>query len=143
MPKATIPDGFHRGSAIGARAPIYRGVPSYDAVKENAGYVVKPSELRERGVLALPGGGDDLKRMARVRQGFEDGVKFGPVRLTVLPDGRFIVEDGRHRLLVAAETDREVLVQIGRGLQEGAEGTERLLKARAWAPLWPARPLAA
>lgn len=138
MPKAKIPDGFERGAAIGKRAPVYAGAPSYKAVKENAGYVVKPSDLRERGVYALAGGGDDLVRMDRVRQGFEDGVKFGPIRLTVRPDGTFEVVDGRHRLLVAAETDRDVLVQIARGVAIEDDVAVRLLKA-----LWPAAKLAA
>ncbi len=111
-PLADAPAGFDpRGSTVRA------GIPPADEIRPNAVYRVPIAEL-EADLRALPGGGDDEVRMQSIRNAWDDGKTLAPVRLVMTPKGKYFVDDGRHRLLVAIERGIDVLVLFSAALTD-------------------------
>jgi hypothetical protein len=112
-----LPDGFRPGSAPGdwVEYVVLRGVPSTgDTIRKHALYVVRPHELAAR---KLYGNEVDPARLQRVRDAWKWGTETAPQSLAPIAvyldvHGAAIVDDGNHRLQVAAETDREVVVDF-------------------------------
>lgn len=98
---APLPRGFERPATEGAPVPILRGLPAFGQVNPEGLYAVGIEDLRRAGLFALPGGGKDRARMARIRADWRAGKRTGPLSLVMGPDGRMFVDDGRHRLLTA------------------------------------------
>lgn len=112
-------DGAQAGAAfkrLGRKLAV--GLPDHgaitDATEDGAVYDVPISDLRGR-VSAL-GQVADEKRLQRVRDAWAKGTRLDPIRVTMDPSGLMSVEDGRHRLTVAAEDDRRVLILVSRGI---------------------------
>lgn len=112
-----VPDGFKLGGK-----PLNEGRPTRDTVDEGALYSLTPDDIRGR-LRALPGGGDDQQRMDSIRSAWEQGRELPPVDLAIDEDGNLLVDDGRHRLLVALEQGRGVLARIGRAAPGAAAMT--------------------
>lgn len=118
-PKLT-PEGFDDGG----KTPI-AGLPKRSEIRARAVHVVDPEKIRDR-LIALPMEKLDAARMQKIRDAWASGKRLKPVQLAMLPDGRLFVEDGRHRLLVALEQNRPVLVKLSKGRKGVAEGTAPL-----------------
>ncbi len=75
-------------------------------------YVFDPSIIADR-LLAIPSGVQRVKidRVATAR-----GKDFTPIALAQLADGRFVIGEGRHRLLEALQNGRRVAARIGRAV---------------------------
>lgn len=108
--RSQLPDGYTLGD-LNTRTPfkIERTVPTYDAIGDNALYVVKPSDLAERGVF---GNEISAEHLASVKAARGDAKKLPPVDIFMTKEGRLYVEDGNHRLQVAAQTDAPVAVRF-------------------------------
>jgi len=104
--KTTAPAGFSA-----EHATVREGIPDPDSIRSGTLYRVSMDDLRGK-LRALPGGGDDEVRMQSIRNAWDDGKKLPAIRLMMTPNGKYIVDDGRHRLLVAEEQDRDVLVRF-------------------------------
>lgn len=107
-------------------------LPSYRDLGPEDTHVVQASanELADRGLFELPGAGVDEGRMARVRADLGKPEQWDqPIRLSVDKEGRFFVEDGRHRLRAALEEggERPLEIHISRGAGDvTSEGTVQL-----------------
>ncbi len=130
MRAAGVPLGFERPRTDGAPIPIVRGLPAFGQVNEDGLYAVPIGELRRAGLFALPGGGKDPKRMARIASDWRAGKRYDRLSLTMGADGRLIADDGRHRLLTALRggkgIPRVMLVRIERAAPGAFEGLVRL-----------------
>lgn len=112
--EAQMPDGFRPGAGVEThrRFRVERTLPaSHDSITDNAIYVVRPSELAERGLM-----GNELKPANRdsILKAWSEGKRLDPIDIDVPSDGRFFVEDGNHRLQAAARSDRPVAVHLRR-----------------------------
>lgn len=123
LAKASTPEGFN-AHLLDSRDnfTIAAGVPAKPAeIVDNAIYVVKPSELADRGILGNKIRTDDLARGA---EGMANpDVKFPTVEIDMAPDGEMFVRDGNHRILNAARTDRPMAVKFFRVAGNRAEET--------------------
>lgn len=115
------------GFAQPQNTEIVRGIPDRDQIDDEALYRVSIAELRRR-LIALPGGGTDAQRMRGIRDAMNGTGNLPPVELLMLPNGDLFVNDGRHRLLVAIEGNRDVLVRFDRGVAGTEVGTVPLVK---------------
>lgn len=126
---AAVPLGFERPFGMES-TPIVRGLPDFAKVNEDGLYAVPIGELRRAGLFALPGGGEDPKRMARIAADWRAGKRFERLSLTMGADGRLLVDDGRHRLLTAMRGGRGIprvmLLRIERAAPGAFEGLVRL-----------------
>jgi hypothetical protein len=108
---AQMPDGF-RPDLVESRTPwsVRRGVPTFETAEKNAVYVVRPSELAERGNVW----GNELKVANRdsVLEGWAQGKRLPMVDGRLTPDGRLFIEDGNHRLQAAAMSDRPIAIRF-------------------------------
>lgn len=85
------------------------------------------ADLKDR-LIALPGGGEDKVRLARVSQGLQDKKISGVVDLYRLANGKLFVNDGRHRLIAAHALGIPVKVRISEAKGGKAHGTVPLIK---------------
>lgn len=106
-PKPELPAGYY---APGAK--LEPGIPAVGKERERV-YVFNPSDVSER-LISMPGG---MQRSRIDRVATAQGQNFGPINLTQLPDGRLIVEEGRHRLAQALESGRPVAARVGRAVK--------------------------
>ncbi len=110
LAREQMPDGFS-AAGLDTRTPfkIEDGIPQYEAIGDNTLYVVRPSDLAERGISGntLKEGGADS-----IRKAWGEGKKLAPVDVNVTPDGKLFIEDGNHRLLAAADDNRPVAVRF-------------------------------
>ena len=90
------------------------------------GKLVSVSSIASR-LIALPGGGKDKVRLARVAEGLKAGRDLGVVKLVRLPNGKLFVDNGRHRLLASHELGIPVRVSISRGVASAEHGTVPLI----------------
>lgn len=107
-----MPEGFHAGGLETHRDfAIERRIPnSPGEIHKNAVYVVRPSELADRGILGNRIRPDDLDR---VTSDLAAGKRLAPIRVDMAPDGELWVNDGNHRLLArAADGDKPVVVEL-------------------------------
>lgn len=111
----TLPPARRRAAPVelpaGYYAPGAKVVSGFPAPgnEKNRVYVFDPADIRHR-LLSLPGG-VQRTRIERVAQA--KGQNFAPINLSQLPDGRLIVEEGRHRLIQALESGRPVAAHVG------------------------------
>lgn len=85
-------------------------------------------ELEERGLYELPGAGVDKTRMERVTADLGKPERFGdPIRLSMDDEGRFFINDGRHRLraLLAEGGERPLTIEVSMG-SDATEAAVRL-----------------
>jgi ADP-ribosyltransferase exoenzyme len=106
--------GIPRHAEMGIDDDILRTVPIAE---------LQPHLVSLEGVI--PG------RMESIRAGLAEGKAMPPVDLNVLPNGKLFVNDGRHRLRVAAERGDPVEVRFSRGAEGADFGTK---------PLFPTTP---
>lgn len=113
MSKRATPGGF-TAHLLDARKDftIAAGIPdSPSEIVDNAVYIVRPSELADRGTLLgnkiRP---DDLKRGA---EGLATA-KLPTVEIDMAPNGEMFVLDGNHRIQNSAATDRPMAVRFRR-----------------------------
>lgn len=106
---------------------VITGLPARAAIDDEATYSVRMGDIDNK-LFALPGGGNDKQRLQSIRDAWAAGKKLPPIRLVMTEDGRLGVVDGRHRLIVAKEQRRRVLVRLSQALDGADEGT---------APLFP------
>lgn len=112
--KPELPAGYY---APGAK--LDAGLPDPGKERERV-YVFRPSDIDAERLISMPGG---VQRSRIDRVATAKGQNFGPINLTQLPDGRLIVEEGRHRLLEALESGRSVAARVGRAVKGAtAEG---------------------
>lgn len=101
---------------------IEQGVPdSPAAIADNALYVVRPSELADRGIL---GNKIRPKDLESVSGAMTKGDQLPPVEVHIADDGELWVFDGNHRLLAAAKDDRPVAVKFKRGDAPAIKGDD-------------------
>lgn len=121
---ANMPPGFSEGGLLETHLPfsIRQGIPgSQSEIADNAIYVVRPSEIADRGILGNKIRPDDLERGAK---GLADAsVKLPPVEIDMAPDGEMWIRDGNHRVLNAAKTDRPMAVKFHKVAGNRAEET--------------------
>lgn len=140
LPRAEgLPGNFRRGQNVAEDAPIYKGLPKYDGVDEDAIYVASPRDLYDRGIDFGASGkawsGDEV-RLNKIRKGMAEGAEFDPIDVVVRRDGTFEVVGGRHRLVAAAEAGKPVAFRVGRGAggadvpQGSARTTQKLPGSR-------------
>lgn len=125
--RSQVPDGWTADELFpsGPRE-IRRGVPAPDEVADDVAFVVKPSELAATGkVYGNPKTGAGTKQ--QIRDEWSRGEKLSPVDIQVDDSGRMFVYDGNHRLQVAAETDKPMLVRFTRGKNRGLKESDRIL----------------
>jgi hypothetical protein len=104
-----LPENFKLGAYAKPHLPlkIGRGIPT--TAEPNAFYVVKPSELAQRGLLGNEIRPDAISSLRKLGPG--DRVE--PIELNLMKDGRLGIEEGNHRLLRFAEAgDKPVLVMF-------------------------------
>ena len=109
---AQMPDGFSKGSQLEIHRSfsIERGIPADVAgIKDNALYIVRPSELAEHGVW-----GNEIhpQHFDSVKAARRTDIRLPPIDIDVTPDGRFYIEDGNHRVAVAALSDAPMAVNL-------------------------------
>lgn len=92
---------------------------------DDIAYSVKIGDIKDK-LISLPGGGEDEVRMQSIRDAWAAGTKLPPVRVAMGDDGSLFVIDGRHRLLVAAEDNRRVLMRVTAAVDGTSEGTVSL-----------------
>jgi len=128
-----VPAGFsiEAGGFFDRKTTVKAGVPSYDELKgvprtnphtgrttysephRDVAYVVRPSELATRDIRGFDLSGDvDAEHFASIEKAWAEGKSVPALQVDVLKDGSMLLEDGNHRLLAAARTDRPVLVQF-------------------------------
>lgn len=103
------PRGFDPGEHA-----LLEGIPPRDLASSDEACVVPVRAMAWR-CVAVPEGGDQSgpvteTRLERIRQAWAINAALPPLRVGLLPDGRLLVRDGRHRLLAALEDGRDVLV---------------------------------
>jgi GNAT superfamily N-acetyltransferase len=120
------------------RAPAPTKMPTYESLppgEADEWFVtrtvpieeLKPNLIAIEGVI--PG------RMENIRRGLDEGVKLDPVDISITPSGKLFVNDGRHRLRVAAERGDDVEVRFSRGSEGTEAGTDPLFPGDA--PMFP------
>jgi len=114
-PTTDLPKGWQRGPHVAADAPVYSGAPKYDAIDEDALYVVKPEELS--GATGLPG--FDQGRADVVADAMARGRTVEPIQIAVSPTGRLDIVDGRHRIANAQKSGEPLVVRYSRGAEIG------------------------
>lgn len=122
-----IPDGW-TADELFPKGPkeVRRGVPAPKEVADDVAYVVRPSELADSGKLyGNPKTAGDTKQ--QIRDEWSSGEKLSPVDIDIDDAGRMFVRDGNHRLQVAAETDKPMLVRFTRGKDRGLKESDRVL----------------
>lgn len=145
---AQLPPEFQHSSALETHRDlaVEHGLPKDAAsIRENALYVVRPSELADHGIL-----GNEIRpdAIALARKTVAEGTRIPPVEIDIAPNGEMWVVDGNHRLQVNAELgDRPVAVKFraseapkvrGEGRNPVIELAPRLreaMGARATAPV--------
>lgn len=85
-----------------------------DIPEEGVEMTVPASALREHGWTATRGTTDDPQKLENAKRALAEGQR-DPVKMVVSPEGRWEPEDGRHRTLAAAETDKPLRVNFLRG----------------------------
>lgn len=107
----SMPPGYRPNTIETFRDHVVdHGVPRTPGeIRENAVYIVRPSELVERGILGNKIRPNDL---ASVRQGFAEGKSFKMIEIDMAPNGEMWVVDGNHRLQASAATDRPMAVRF-------------------------------
>ncbi|HSR79084.1 MAG TPA: phage minor head protein [Xanthobacteraceae bacterium] len=141
MPKGEVPTpgparaappkpGKEPEAPAGFTAPegkkVKDGIPERRDIRVKEVYRVPAAEIADR-LIALPGGGQDEVRMESIRKAYAKGVKLPPVKLAMTTDGQLYVNDGRHRLLVAIEQGRDVLLTLGKAARGSEVGAVRLV----------------
>lgn len=127
--KVPIPDGFDLGP-LDPKTKIHEGIPTpatikkFDAMDKDHVTAVDARELLAGDLYEPEGGGWEKLRMDSIRDAFRKGAKLPPVRLIMNADGRMAVDQGRHRLRIAAEQGRKVLVRFSGGTV-GTNGMQR------------------
>jgi 2'-5' RNA ligase len=104
-----LPSGFKVGGAVNLhRASVHEGAPR-GAADPDAIHVMKPSEIAARGVH-----GNELhpEHLDSIRSAWNEGKRLDPIDVNVTHDGQWHVEDGNHRLHVAAATDAPVALRF-------------------------------
>lgn len=133
--KDAMPDGFTPAATVEDHRAyaLLRGIPlDMEAIQPNSLYVVRPHELAERKLL-----GTDLQpqKIASIQKAWRSLTELPPLEIDYTSDGTLHVEDGNHRLQVAAESDSPVAVHfrpVGLGWQpisSAASITDRILNA--------------
>lgn len=109
LAKEAVPPGFHNTRETHRAMTIERGLPAFDNVKDNALYIVRPSELAEADIWGnkiRPGDGESIGKA------WDEGTTLQPVEIDTFPDGRYWVYDGNHRLNTASLDDRPIAVIV-------------------------------
>lgn len=112
-----VPEGFSvnenvffQGEKVGTE--VRRGVPTFDelsGLERETVYSLRPSELAKRDVVGFE---RDAAKLESVERAWSEGKKLKPATAYVDPEGRILLDDGNHRLFVAAGDDRPVLVSF-------------------------------
>ncbi len=117
MPEKYGPSEF-QGPLEGPRetyAPDELFVPqtANDVVDETI-TVVPASVLKDHGFESLSVPGRDVVKTDKARQAITEGQR-DPIKIAVSPNGKYIVEDGTHRLAAAIEQNKPIKVQWFKG----------------------------
>lgn len=128
-----MPAGFD-WSVVVDGMPLYRerpavrgGIPSYDEAKRigsESVYVVRPSDLLDRGVTGAILPGARTQRMSSIAEGLDGGAKFAPLEVNLDADGNMFVADGNHRLQVAAERGNTPIAVRFRAVGDASGGDD-------------------
>jgi hypothetical protein len=87
---------------------LERALPSAQGdVAENALYIVRPSDVAKRGIMGNELNPTNLSSLRGPSRG-----DLPPLDLKMTPDGRLWIEDGNHRLHVAASKNESVVAKI-------------------------------
>lgn len=118
--RALIAGRYGKGAA-----PLPEGeVPEHGALskyldrtgRDYADQTLPAREIADRGYFEPPGGGADAVRVENARKAIAEGQQT-PVKLTVSPEGKILVTDGRHRLAAAIEADAPIKVRWTTGTE--------------------------
>lgn len=119
-----VPAGFDPGLiSDGAQVfnddiKIRTGVPNRRQINsknyKDVGFVVKPSELAEAGVLGIHHPDEaTAAAVSRIRDGVREGRDLPPIEVDIDKKGRYFIASGNKRVLaLAAEGDRPLLVRF-------------------------------
>lgn len=106
-----MPPGFTDGGLINPSTPfaLKTGLPSPAEIDSNALYVVRPSELVDRGII-----GNEIhpEHTASIGEARAAGKRLPPLRIDVTPEGKLYLEDGNHRLDFAARNNDPIAVKL-------------------------------
>lgn len=97
-------------------------IPEYATLSKqldstSEGYVemtLPAREIASRGYYEPPGGAVDSVRVDKAKQAITEGQREA-IKLNVTPDGKIVVDDGRHRLAAAIEADAPIKVKWSTG----------------------------
>lgn len=115
--RGQLPDNFNQGKLRERDGfTIQHGLPDPGtAAADNTLYVVKPSELTSRGVLAPQWEeGTVVANRDRILKGWEKGQKTGPMKIGWGPNGEVMIEANEPTLRAAAQLDQPVVVEVAR-----------------------------
>lgn len=119
-----VPAGFgtsiasDSGQLFEGEPKIRTGIPSRRQVNRknfrSLAFVVKPSELADRGVLGVIGEPvSTAERVGSIRSAWSSGTELSAVEIDIDKAGRYFIASGNKRVLAAAaEGDRPVLVRF-------------------------------
>lgn len=106
-----LPDGFTGGGLVNPRVPfsVKAGIPAVGEISRDAVYIVRPSELAERGIFGNELHPEHTESIASARA---EGKRLPPLTVDVTPEGKLYVEDGNHRLDFAARGNDPVAIKF-------------------------------
>jgi hypothetical protein len=110
MLSTMVPAGFTKGKLEAHRDfAVVRGIPTIPT--DNTLYLVRPSELVEANLW-----GNDVtpRRLANIRDLWRAGTRLPPLRLYWLADGRLVLDEGNHRVQIAAASDQMMAAEVVR-----------------------------
>lgn len=109
MLNAMVPAGFTHGIEPHRDFAVVRGLPTIP--DDNTLYLVRPSELASAN---LWGNALSHRRLAKVRDLWRAGTRLSPIELHWLPDQRLVLDEGNHRVQVAAQADQMLAAKVFR-----------------------------
>jgi GNAT superfamily N-acetyltransferase len=118
--------------AAPSKIPTYDELPPGEADEWFVTATVPIEELKPR-LISLPG--VIPGRQENIRRLLKANTKLDPVDISITPSGKMFVNDGRHRLRVAAERGDDVEVRFSRGSEGTEAGTDPLFPGDA--PMFP------
>lgn len=104
-----LPSGFKVGGSVNLhRASVHSGAPR-GAFDSDAIHIMRPSEVAAHGVY-----GNELHpdHLESIRSAWSEGKQLEPIDVNVTHTGQWHIEDGNHRMHVAAATDAPVALRF-------------------------------
>ncbi len=111
-------------------------LPDYAAVaKDDVISTIDASALEEAGFYQPPGVGKDVVKAGKASKAIKEG-QTEAINITVSPEGKYFVEDGRHRLAAAIEQGTPIKVKWTRGVEalDGEFSPQAWVKSEGVAP---------